>query len=417
MALNASLTRYDMEWVLTLFGTAIGAGILFLPIQAGLGGIWPMIILTVIIFPLTYYSHRGITRLVASNETATDITGVVEQDLGRNAGFIVSILYFLSIITFCVGYATGVTNIVSSFLENQLGMGSISRPILTGILLTGLTGVILAGEKVVVKVTSIMVYPLIAILFALSLYMIPYWNFSMFTAPFDGGLVAKNLLLTFPVLVFAMNFSPICSALGRNYREQADNAEAAVAKTDRVVFWNSLILLVFVMFFVFSIVLSQTPESMVAAKANNIDVLTMISLQAHEPWLKFLIPLVAFIAIVSSYFGHFIGTREGLDGMIYRVATWSADSDAKARFNHKKLRRYTTIGMIIGLWLLAVVNPPILKIIGAMSAPIIALYCYIMPVMLMKRVPRLAIYRTRWAALVFLFGLVTIVGYGVAEFL
>ena len=52
--LNASLTRYDMEWVLTLFGTAIGAGILFLPIQAGLGGIWPMIILTVIIFPLTY---------------------------------------------------------------------------------------------------------------------------------------------------------------------------------------------------------------------------------------------------------------------------------------------------------------------------------------------------------------------------
>ena len=301
--MNASLTRYDMEWVLTLFGTAIGAGILFLPIQAGLGGIWPMIILTVIIFPLTYYSHRGITRLVASNETATDITGVVEQDLGRNAGFIVSILYFLSIITICVGYATGVTNIVSSFLENQLGMGSISRPILTGILLTGLTGVILAGEKVVVKVTSIMVYPLIAILFALSLYMIPYWNFSMFTAPFDGGLVAKNLLLTFPVLVFAMNFSPICSALGRNYREQADNAEAAVAKTDRVVFWNSLILLVFVMFFVFSIVLSQTPESMVAAKANNIDVLTMISLQAHEPWLKFLIPLVAFIAIVSSYFG------------------------------------------------------------------------------------------------------------------
>ena len=62
-------------------------------------------------------------------------------------------------------------------------------------------------------------------------------------------------------------------------------------------------------------------------------------------------------------------------------------------------------------------SPPILTIIGAMSAPIIALYCYIMPVMLMKRVPRLAIYRTRWAALVFLFGLVTIVGYGVAEFL
>ena len=35
----------------------------------------------------------------------------------------------------------------------------------------------------------------VVILFALSLYMIPYWNFSMFTAPFDGGLVARTVRL------------------------------------------------------------------------------------------------------------------------------------------------------------------------------------------------------------------------------
>lgn len=28
-------TRYDTRWVLSLFGTAVGAGILFLPIKAG----------------------------------------------------------------------------------------------------------------------------------------------------------------------------------------------------------------------------------------------------------------------------------------------------------------------------------------------------------------------------------------------
>ena len=411
------MTRQDMEWVLTLFGTAIGAGILFLPIQAGLGGIWPMIILTLIILPLTYISHRGVTRMVASSEQATDITGVVENDLGRNWGFAISVLYFLSIVTICVGYATGVTKIVSSFLENQMGIDGISRPMLTGILLVGLTGVIVAGENTVLKVTSILVYPLIAILFGLSLYMIPYWNLSVFQQPIEPASLVRNLLLTFPVLVFSMNFSPICSALASSYRGKSATPDEAVKRTDRVVWWNSLILLVFVMFFVFSIVLSQTPQSMVDAKANNVDVLTMISLQSNEPWLRYLIPIVALIAIVTSYFGHFIGTCEGLDGMIYRLATWNADKDSKAAFNHRKLRTWTTISMIAGLWMLAVFNPPILKIIGAMSAPVIALYCYVMPVVLMKRVPRLMIYRSTWGGVVFVFGLITIIGYGVAEYM
>ena len=33
-------TRYDTTWMLSLFGTAVGAGILFLPINAGIGGFW-----------------------------------------------------------------------------------------------------------------------------------------------------------------------------------------------------------------------------------------------------------------------------------------------------------------------------------------------------------------------------------------
>ena len=32
--------RHDTHWVISLFGTAVGAGILFLPINLGLG-IWP----------------------------------------------------------------------------------------------------------------------------------------------------------------------------------------------------------------------------------------------------------------------------------------------------------------------------------------------------------------------------------------
>ncbi len=42
----------DTVWVLGLFGTAIGAGVLFLPINAGIGGFWPLLIVFVLAFLL-----------------------------------------------------------------------------------------------------------------------------------------------------------------------------------------------------------------------------------------------------------------------------------------------------------------------------------------------------------------------------
>ncbi|MEX9884233.1 aromatic amino acid transport family protein [Providencia rettgeri] len=45
-------TYKDFTWVLSLFGTAVGAGVLFLPIKAGAGGFWPLVILALIATPM-----------------------------------------------------------------------------------------------------------------------------------------------------------------------------------------------------------------------------------------------------------------------------------------------------------------------------------------------------------------------------
>ena len=58
--------KTDTIWTLSLFGTAIGAGVMFLPINAGIGGIIPLIIMTIIAFPMTFWAHRAMTRLVLS---------------------------------------------------------------------------------------------------------------------------------------------------------------------------------------------------------------------------------------------------------------------------------------------------------------------------------------------------------------
>ncbi|MDD7426348.1 MAG: hypothetical protein PUK61_08035, partial [[Actinobacillus] rossii] len=56
--------KFDITWVFNLFGTAVGAGVLFLPINAGMGGFWPLVIMAMIIIPMTYLAHRGLARFV-----------------------------------------------------------------------------------------------------------------------------------------------------------------------------------------------------------------------------------------------------------------------------------------------------------------------------------------------------------------
>lgn len=406
------MNNIDRGWILTCFGTAVGAGILFLPIQAGFSGIWSIIFLTAIIFPITYISHRGITRIVASCPKEADIVGAVENDLGSTAGFVVSILYFLSIITICVGYATGLTNLINAFLVNQLQLGSIHRPLLTFIILSLMTVFLLSNEKMMVVITSIITFPLILLLFGVSIYMIPQWNMSAFHSQFILKDFVKNTFLLLPILVFSMNFSPVCSVLGSFYRKKYGNNDEAIKRSDKVVKWNSIILLFFIMFFVFSLFFAITPDVLVMAKENNLDALSTIALAAQTPLEKYFVyifPMIAFLAISSSYFGHFTGTREGLSGIIVRLF------NCKEKVNSSKMKIISTSLLFILLWVLAVSNPSILTIISALSAPIIAMYAYLMPVIMMRKVSRLRIYRSKLAAFVFIMGILTMVGYIVGE--
>ncbi|MDR0617534.1 MAG: amino acid permease [Endomicrobium sp.] len=414
------MNNIDRGWVLTCFGTAVGAGILFLPIQAGFCGVWPIIFLTAIIFPITYISHRGITRIVASCQKETDIVGAVEHDLGSTTGFVVSVLYFLSIITICVGYATGLTNLIGTFLVNQLQLSVIPRPLLTFIILSIMTSILLGNEKLMITITSIITFPLIILLFGVSLYMIPQWNMSAFHLKFILKDFIKNIFLLLPILIFSMNFSPVCSVLGVFYRKKYGNSQEAIKRSDNVVKWTSILLLFFVIFFVFSLFFSITPDVLKVAKTQNLDTLSAIAIVTENPLEKYFVyifPTVAFLAIASSYFGHFTGTREGLSGVIIRIVTFLVKPSYKEKLNSNTIpiKLISTLLLFAFLWILAVYNPSILTIISALSAPIIAMYAYLMPIIMMKKVPRLRVYRSKLAALVFIMGILTMVGYVVGK--
>ena len=56
----SSWRKSDTTWTLGLFGTAIGAGVLFFPIRAGFGGLIPILVMLVLAYPIAFYACRGL---------------------------------------------------------------------------------------------------------------------------------------------------------------------------------------------------------------------------------------------------------------------------------------------------------------------------------------------------------------------
>ncbi len=316
-----SWSKFDLVWALNLFGTAVGAGVLFLPINAGKGGFWPLVCMTLLVGPMTYLAHRGLTRFVLSSaKSGSDITEVVEEHFGQTAGKFITLLYFFAIFPILLIYGNGITNTVDSFIVHQLHMSSPNRALLAFILIAGLISVMLMNEKIMLKITEFLVYPLVCILLALSLYLIPEWNTSMLTEFPSTQALFSTLWITIPVLVFSFNHSPAISSFAQSQQREYGDLTNTETHTNRTLKMTSSILLVFVMFFVFSCVLSLTPAELAQAKTQNISILSFLANKFDNPYISYLGPFVAFLAITSSFFGHYLGAKEGLEGLIIKMS-------------------------------------------------------------------------------------------------
>lgn len=380
---SSKFSYKDFTWCLSLFGTAVGAGVLFLPIKAGAGGFWPLVILALIAAPMTWFAHKSLARFVLSAKNPeADITDTVEEHFGKTGANLITFAYFFAIYPIVLIYGVGITNTVDSFLVNQVGMESIPRWLLSGALIAAMTAGVVFGKELMLKATSAMVYPLVLVLLALSFYLIPEWNSSMVEVAPDWSAMPTIIWLAIPIIVFSFNHSPIISQFSKEQRRVY--GENAVKKTDAITGGAAMMLMGFVMFFVFSVVLSLSPEQLAMAKEQNISVLSYLANIHESPLISYLGPLVAFAAITSSYFGHFLGAHEGLVGLV----------KSRSAAPVSKIEKASLLFIVITTWIVAIVNPSILGMIETMGAPMIAGILFLMPIFAMQKVPAMAKYKT-----------------------
>ena len=101
----------NSQWTITLFGTAVGAGILFLPISAGSFGFIPLLVATLLIFPMTYLAHRAFSWIISYSPLhGKDVLAVLTHFFGRGNGIVLAIIYWFTIFPVVLIYGVSITN-------------------------------------------------------------------------------------------------------------------------------------------------------------------------------------------------------------------------------------------------------------------------------------------------------------------
>ncbi|CCI75990.1 unnamed protein product [Klebsiella pneumoniae subsp. rhinoscleromatis SB3432] len=100
-------SKEETLWSFALYGTAVGAGTLFLPIQLGSAGAIVLFITALVAWPLTYWPHKALSQFILSANIApgTGITGAVNHYYGKKIGNLITGLYFLAFFVVVLIYA------------------------------------------------------------------------------------------------------------------------------------------------------------------------------------------------------------------------------------------------------------------------------------------------------------------------
>ncbi|EOO28574.1 serine transporter [Bacillus cereus BAG1X2-3] len=401
--------KQDTTWALSLFGTAIGAGVLFLPINAGSGGLLSLLLITLLAYPVMYYSHRALAKMIyASNSANEGITGTIREYFGNKASIIFNIVYFVSIYTIVLMYSIALTNTASSFIVNQLHMKEPSRAILSLVLILGLIAILNFGQDITVKIMSLLVYPFIASLLFIAISLIPQWNTSMLsfsdvsTASTGTGYLG-TIWMILPIIVFSFNHSPMISSFVIKQRSTY-GIEATDAKCAQIQKVCYIMTFVVVMFFVWSSALSLTPDDLKVAKEQNLSILSYLANELNSPVITIAAPIIAFMAITKSFLGHYIGSYEVMRDMIIKFGKTRGKD-----IEEKTVKTVILTFVVLTCWYVAYANPSILGLIDALSGPLVAAILCLLPMYAIRKVPVLAQYRGKISnAFVIIVGVLTI---------
>ena len=398
-------SKDETLWSFALYGTAVGAGTLFLPIQLGSAGAIVLFITALVAYPLTYWPHKALAQFILSSKTKGNegITGAVSHYYGRKIGNLITTLYFIAFFVVVQIYAVAITNSLTEQLAKHLTVDTTVRVLVSlGVVLV-LNLIFLMGRHITIKVMGFLVFPLIAYFLFVSLYLIGSWQPSLLTSQMAVDRhTLHQVWISIPVMVFAFSHTPIISTFAVDRREKF--ADGAMDKCKKIMKVAYLIICLSVLFFVFSCLLSIPPSYIVAAKEQGVTILSALSMMPSSPaWLGISGIIVAIIAMSKSFLGTYFGVIEGATEIVKSSLSQVGVKKSRA-FN----RAISIMGVSLITFAVCCINPNAISMIYAISGPLIAMILFIMPTLSTYLIPALKPYRSIGSLLTLIVGVLCV---------
>ncbi|EII4135953.1 transporter [Salmonella enterica] len=384
-------SKDETLWSFALYGTAVGAGTLFLPIQLGSAGTIVLFITALVAWPLTYWPHKALCQFILSSKTSAGegITGAVTHYYGKKIGNIITTLYFIAFFVVVLIYAVAITNSLTEQLAKHIQIDiRIRMAVSFGVVLI-LNMIFLMGRHATLRVMGFLVFPLIAYFLFLSLYLTGSWQPSLLTGQMSlDSHTLHQVWISIPVMVFAFSHTPIISTFAIDRRENV--GDQAMDKCRKIMKVAYLIICLSVLFFVFSCLLSIPPSYIEDARNEGVTILSALSMMPNAPaWLSISGIIVAVVAMSKSFLGTYFGVIEGATEMV-RTTLQQVGVKKSRAFN-----RALSIMLVSGItFIICCINPNAISMIYAISGPLIAMILFIMPTLSTYLIPALKPYRS-----------------------
>ncbi|MBB1201626.1 hypothetical protein EGM70_15160 [Enterobacteriaceae bacterium 89] len=383
----------DRGWIIMSIGMAIGAGIVFLPVQVGLMGLWVFLLSSIIGYPAMYLFQRLFINTLAESPECKDYPSVISGYLGKNWGILLGALYFVMLVIWMFVYATAITNDSASYLHTfGVTEGLLSdSPFYGLILICVLVAISSRGEQLLFKVSSGMVLTKLLVVAALGVSMVGLWHLSNVGALPPFGLLIKNAIITLPFTLTSILFIQTLSPMVISYRSREKSVEVARYKALRAMNIAFGILFVTVFFYAVSFTLAMGHDEAVKAYEQNISALAIAAQFIGDggAWVKTVSVILNIFAVMTAFFGVYLGFREATQGIVMNLLRRRMPAD---KINEGLVQRGIMLFAIVLAWGAVALNAPVLSFTSICS-PIFGLVGCLIPAWLVLKVPALHKYK------------------------
>lgn len=275
---------------LILGGTALGAGMLAIPMVLAQFGFITSSILMLVIFIGTTYCSLLLTEACSKTKQSNSMSSVAQHTLGTNGKHFINALFYLLLVCMSIAYLLGIGDIIHKLFDEQNIAVSASTSYTIFGLVMGL--VVASGASYIDRLNRGLFILMVVMLFVVIFTLLGNVSLDYLT---ETSSYSGQEVVRYSAIIFTSFVSMVVIPSLVNY-----NREASRTELRNMILLGSLIPLVCYLTWMFAIIGNLGTEAI--SRFHNISEL-INAFSSHGSYIRSVIAIFSALALVTSFLG------------------------------------------------------------------------------------------------------------------